>query len=530
MNPRASRVLFLGLDGGVQSVLDPVFERGWMPNLAGFWRRAASGRLRSTEPMVTPVAWTSFSTGRSPLSHGVHDFNYLDPRDRTIRDHDAGTVRGPTIWQILSDLGGSVVSLGLPLTHPAPPARGLIVAGADAPNLTEAFAQCPDFGRRIRVEVPNYTNKLVWKRRPSTAEEALIEAQRCRAIFHAQVETAARADARVDWTAMMVHFHNLDSLQHRMWPYFDVDETGLRESGFSEAVESSLRGLDDAIGRLLELASLRDAAVVAVSDHGFGPCRSLVNVNGMLRAAGLQRTRVYGTRFRYRAIRVAERFRRWRALRRPGGLAPSKARPIDGQISCDWKQTVAFAPFGQLCGNIFLNPQAVAGASADRALAEIIELLKDARDPERGERLFADVFSSAERFGVDPAEEGMPDLFALSADGYQAQAKWSERYRNTLLLADPGLPGTHWADGVVAIDAPGVRAGRGLNAELQDLAPSTLALLGLEVPAKMQGRVLHEAFDHPLEELRGEERAPIPPPSLDDDPLLHVVGSGADFA
>src|SRR5690606_16037002 len=111
--------------------------------------------------------------------------------------------------------------------------------GADAPNLTEAFAQCPDFGRRIRVEVPNYTNKLVWKRRPSTAEEALIEAQRCRAIFHAQVETAARADARVDWTAMMVHFHNLDSLQHRMWPYFDVDETGLRESGFSEAVESS---------------------------------------------------------------------------------------------------------------------------------------------------------------------------------------------------------------------------------------------------------------------------------------------------
>ena len=43
----------------------------------------------------TPVAWTSFSTGCTPLVHGVHDFNYLDPHDRTIRDHHAGTVRVP---------------------------------------------------------------------------------------------------------------------------------------------------------------------------------------------------------------------------------------------------------------------------------------------------------------------------------------------------------------------------------------------------------------------------------------------------
>lgn len=526
MTPRASRVLFLGLDGGVQTILDAAFDRGWMPNLARFWSRAASGRLKSTEPMVTPVAWTSFSTGCSPLVHGVHDFNYLDPSDRTIRDHDATTARAPTIWQILSERGGSVVSLGLPLTHPAPPARGLIVAGADAPSFDEAFAQCPDFGRRIRAEVPDYTHKLVWKRRPKTAEDALIEAQRCRAIFQAQAEAALKADARVDWTAMMVHFHNLDSLQHRMWPYFDIDDTGLRETGFTQAVEQSLRALDEAIGRLLELASQRDAAVMVVSDHGFGPCRSLVNVNGMLRAAGLQRTRVYGTRFRYRAIRVAERFRRWRAMRRTGGVAPSKARPIDGQISCDWKHTIAFAPYGQLCGNIFLNPKAVAGASADRALAEIIELLKDARDPERGDRLFADVFSAAERFRVDPAQEGMPDLFALSADGYQAQAKWSERYRNTILLTDPGLPATHWADGVVAIDAPGVQTGATLDAELQDLAPSALTLLGLEVPDHMQGRTLHEAFAGPLGSPRAEEPASASPKS---DPMLHAVGSGADF-
>ncbi|MDR3618112.1 MAG: alkaline phosphatase family protein [Paludisphaera borealis] len=525
MSSLASRVLFIGLDGGTQTVLRPIFERGWMPNLAGFWRRAASGALRSTEPMVTPVAWTSFSTGCTPLVHGIHDFNYLEPTDGTIRDHHAGTVRVPTLWEIVSELGGSVVSLGLPLTYPAPPIRGLCVAGADAPDRAHAFAQCPEFETMLRAEVPDYTHKLVWKRRASTADEARREADRCCVIFRAQAEAAERADRLVDWTTLMVHFHNLDSLQHRMWPYFDVDETGLREPGLNEAVERCMRALDDGIGRLLELASARDAAIVVASDHGFGPCRSLVNMNGMLRAAGLQRSHVYGTRLRYRAIRLAERFRRWRALRQPGGTTPAKARPVDGQISCDWKRTVAFAPYGQLCGNIFLNPDAVQGAEAERAATELVELLADARDPETGDRLFADVFAAAERFGVDPAEHAMPDVFALSTDGYQAQAKWSERHRNTLLRPDHELPATHWAEGVVAIDAPGVVPGARIAAELHDLAPTTLALLGCDVPRHMEGRVLHEAFTVPSPVDGG---LPLSAP-MDGDPCLDVVGSGADF-
>ncbi len=497
MSSLTSRVLFIGLDGGARAVLDPVFERGWMPNLAGFWARAASGPLRSTEPMVTPVAWTSFSTGCTPLIHGVHDFNYMDTSSRTIHDHHAGTVRVPTLWEIVGGLGGSVVSLGLPLTYPAPPLRGLCVAGADAPDRAHAFAQCPGFEAMLRAEVPAYTHKLVWKRRSRTAEEALREADRCVAIFEAQAEAAFRADGLVDWTTMMVHFHNLDSLQHRMWPYLDVDETGLREPGMNAAVERCLRGLDAAVGRLLDLASARDAAVVAASDHGFGPCRGLVNVNGMLRAAGLQRTRVYGTRLRYRTIRLAERFRRWRALREPGGTAPSKARPLDGQMSCDWKRTIAFAPYGQLCGNVFLNPEAVGGGAAavERAAVELVEMLADARDPATGARLFADVYAATERFGVDPAEHAMPDVFALSADGYQAQAKWSERHRNTIIRPDHELPATHWAEGVVAIGGPGVSPGARLAAELHDLAPTALAMLGHAVPSHMEGRVLLEAFD-----------------------------------
>jgi predicted AlkP superfamily phosphohydrolase/phosphomutase len=297
----------------------------------------------------------------------------------------------------------------------------------------------------------------------------------------------------------MVHFHNLDSLQHRLWPYLDVDETGIREPGWNEEVGRCLDVLDESVGRLMELASRRDAAVIAVSDHGFGPCKALVNVNGLLREAGLQRGLMYGTRFRYRAERLGDRFHRWLTRTAPGGPGRRLPRSMDGQVGCDWKRTVAFAPFGQLSGCIFLTPEVNANAArAERTRAEIIDVFRNARDPETGDRLFSDVFDTADRYDVDPRAEGLPEVFALSADGYQAQAKWGVTVRNQRLKPDPNLPGTHWMDGIVAIHAPDVRAGGHLRANLEDIAPTALAMLGIRVPETMEGRVLHEAFENPL--------------------------------
>jgi predicted AlkP superfamily phosphohydrolase/phosphomutase len=528
MPASATRVVFLGLDGGTMTVLRPWFDRGLLPNLASLWRRSAFGTLRSSEPMVTPVAWTSFATGCTPPVHGIHEFYYVDPSDRTVRANHSGRVRVPSLWQVLSAAGHEVVSLNLPMTYPPPRVRGLVVAGSDAPGLDWAFAQCPDFGAEIFAELPDYTNKIVWKDRPRTLDSLRSQAARNRAIFRAQAEAAERADARTDWSALLVHFHNLDSLQHRLWPYLDVDETGLRQAGWNAEVEGCLRTLDESAGRLLELASKRDAAVIAVSDHGFGPCRALVNVNGLLRRAGLQRALMYGTRFRYRAQRLSGRFHRWLTRQAPGGAGRRLPRSIEGQIGCDWKRTVAFAPFGQLSGCILLNRAVVGRESlAERIRRDVIEVCRAARDPATDTPLFTDVFDVAGRYGVDPAAEGLPDVLALSRDGYQAQAKWGVSLKNELLRPDPNLPGTHWMDGVIAIDAPDVRPGHRLLANLQDVAPTALAMLGVRVPKGMEGRVLHEAFETPLPVRYGSR------PVIETDPrfeALLAAGFGAGCA
>jgi predicted AlkP superfamily phosphohydrolase/phosphomutase len=488
------RVLFLGLDGATLTALGPLFERGVLPNLRTLWGRAASGTLRSTTPMVTPVAWTSFLTGCSPVRHGIHEFYHVDVTAGTICPSHADRIQTATLWQILSGQGRPVVSLNLPMTYPTLGVEGLVVAGTDAPSLDAAFAQCPDFGEQVRGSLPSYTNKNLWKSRPRTLDDLKAVAARTSVLFLEQARAALMADARVDWSALLVHFHNLDGLQHRVWPELDVEESGpAPDPAWAREVGRCLRSLDDACGILLELAQRRGAAVVALSDHGFGPCRAIVNVNGLLAKAGLQRPLSYGTRYRYRISRLRDRWIRWRFRDRPG-LAQRLPRSIAGEVGCDWKRTAAYAPYGQLSACVFLHPPGLRESAAGARLrGEIVQMLREASDPESGARLFADAFDTAETYGLDARAAGIPDVLAPSADGYQAQAKWSP-FDKTLVRPDPDLPGTHWSQGVVAIDAPGVRRGDHLDADLQDIAPTALALLGVTAHESFDGRVLREAF------------------------------------
>lgn len=503
--PIAHRILFLGLDGGTEAVLDAAFARGWMPQTASLWRNAATGALRSSDPMITPVAWTSFSTGCLPQRHGIHEFYHVDPEDGSIRPNHAGRVKVPTLWHALSAAGREVAVLNLPMTYPPPRVQGLVVAGSDAPGLDWAFVQCPEFGRNVREALPDFTHKVIWKRRPRSVEELEDLSRRTCAIFRAQADAALMADRRVDWTSLLVHFHNLDGLLHRAWPDLDLDETSQTDARRHRAAVLCLRALDEAIGSLLELAARRGAAVIAASDHGFGPCKRLVNVNGLLRAAGFQKSPGWSHLAAHRAARLGDKVRRWMAKRRPDGSARRMPRTLEAQVRCDWRKTQAFAPFGQLSACVMLASRRRGWPHAnrdERIAREIVQALRATRDPETGARLFADVYHVARRYRLDPIAEGLPDVMGLSADGYQAQGKWSMG-DNVLLAPDPNLPATHYREGILAIDAPGVRPTGRLKARLHDVAPTTLAMLGLDIPEVMQGRVVHEAFLAPLPVRKG---------------------------
>src|SRR5207237_972980 len=140
-----------------------------------------------------------------------------------------------------------------------------------------------------------------------------------------------------DWSALMVQFQNLDPFQHRAWRYLNVDETGIEDPPWNAAAALVLRGLDDAIGRLCELAERRGAGVLAVSDHGFGPCRGRIHANRILIDAGLARLPGLRGRLRRRLAQGIDHLRLWGAKHGdPGARASSFDTSIAAQFPFDW--------------------------------------------------------------------------------------------------------------------------------------------------------------------------------------------------
>ena len=121
------RLIIVGVDGGDWQNLRPLAEAGKLPNFARLLKDGATGPLRSEEPMLSPLLWTTMATGRYPEDHGILNFTVVDPKtgarvpvSRLYRKVDA-------FWNMLSRHDRTVDVIGWLATDPAESIAGVMV-------------------------------------------------------------------------------------------------------------------------------------------------------------------------------------------------------------------------------------------------------------------------------------------------------------------------------------------------------------------------------------------------------------------
>lgn len=511
-----SRLLVIGLDGATYDLLRPWAESGRMPNLARLMADSARAVVNSTRPYITPVAWTTFQTGCDPHEHGILDYRYLDHRRRLLLLNHAGRIARPTLFDSINAADGQVVSLNLPMTFPASAAvRGMVVGGLDSPSIEAALAPYPAFAKRLRATGARFDLGTVWRRKPTTFEEFASGIEQTDAIFRGQATAANVADRMTEWRLMVVQLQVLDSLQHRCWNWLHAGDAHAAELWMSKA-RQALRALDDCLGELMELAARRGAAVVALSDHGFGSFRGKITLAEILAQAGLLFWPRGGAAAGYYLRSGAWRMRKYLYRRfQPGCSTAQLTRPLDSLLPIDWRRTRALAMHGNLGGLIYLNTRRRFAAGPlkterqrEQALAEVLHAFKSAIHPETGEPLFVEVFGTAERYGVDPLEKLWPDVLAIPTPGFHTRHKFDARPQ--LVRADAAMAATHRSEGVLLLHAPGVRGGDHAAAELRDVAPTILRLLGIAAPRHMSGQTLRGMLAGNVPRVRSEAYAAQP--------------------
>jgi predicted AlkP superfamily phosphohydrolase/phosphomutase len=78
--PLVKRLIVVGFDGQEPTITERMMAEGKLPNMQKLSDQGCYSRLRSTFPSITPVAWSSFTTGTNPGKHNIFDFLDRDPR------------------------------------------------------------------------------------------------------------------------------------------------------------------------------------------------------------------------------------------------------------------------------------------------------------------------------------------------------------------------------------------------------------------------------------------------------------------
>jgi predicted AlkP superfamily phosphohydrolase/phosphomutase len=92
---RVDKVIVLGFDGLDPGLLQQYIKKGILPNMASLMEKGDFKAMRSTTPPISPVAWSSFSTGVNPGKHNIFDF--LAPERRSyLSKLSSAEIRPPT--------------------------------------------------------------------------------------------------------------------------------------------------------------------------------------------------------------------------------------------------------------------------------------------------------------------------------------------------------------------------------------------------------------------------------------------------
>jgi predicted AlkP superfamily phosphohydrolase/phosphomutase len=508
-------VWVIGLDGASFELIRPWVKAGELPTFERLMHGGAHGVLRSPVPQ-SPPAWASFITGCNPGKHGLYE--WTQPRRGSYEvDLACGAMcRSQTLSHILSEQGRTVGVVNVPMTYPPEDVNGFMISGFDTPYGNTKFTYPPDLYDELQRHWNHYTILPIIVGVPlrQTAQNFHETINQREQVMYFLME-------RYDPEFFMLVFNATDSLQHLCLQSYS--DNG-RNAAQLECLRSIYKRLDAVLAGLIEKLP-DDTSLLVVSDHGGRPLRSYIHLDhwlaqqGWLRYASdspalanqRRRARLVGGAMTMLKAAIPQGLKA--RLRTSMGNLHTRMEKAATASLLDWAHTKAYSASSQ---GVYINlkgrqPHGTVepGREYEDLQQRITEALMKLRDPNDGEPVVARVYKKEELFR-GPYLDLAPDLYIHWRE--DAYLSWSNTSCSDSQLFTPPralemediVPdegsgtriGCHRQEGILLMYGDKVRSGiRIENAQIVDVAPTILALMGEPIPMEMDGRALTEALE-----------------------------------
>jgi predicted AlkP superfamily phosphohydrolase/phosphomutase len=505
-----TRAVLFGLDGATFTVLDDLVRRGVMPYLGEFTREGARATLISNVPPLTPSAWSTLVTGRTPGHHGITGFfQFVSPGSLTVQVASSRQLCCETIWSMVNRHGLRAGSLNFVAHQPPPRIDGYVIPGWTPWRWLRRFSHPAGLIEKLTSELPTFDVKELAmdfdQERKSLAGMAEED-------YETWIDLHIRRDRQ--WFSLLRHqltrdpceltaivFDGVDKLQHLLWPYLDPSMQPVKPTTAFQRIRGLVleyfREIDGFLRETVEICG-PDAAVFVVSDHGFTGTGQTLSINTWLEQEG---------------------YLVWK----PESDGSEREEPYFHRLQAfDMSRTRAFA-LASSSNGVYIpvrgrnSAEGVAPEEYEtfrRDLANAI--LTRCVDPKTREPLVTRVWTREEVF-AGPHMELAPDLtLTLRDHGF-----FSVRRSDSVLTKRATVMGTHHPEGVLIAHGPGIRRGATIDpVRLVDIAPTVLHTMDVPVPCDLEGHIVEELFTSERAAVRtrvGDRTAAVA--AADDAPL-----------
>ncbi len=468
--PRERKVMVIGLDCAAPELVFDKF-RDELPTLRQLYQGGVYGELESIIPAITVPAWSAMMSSKDPGTLGIYGFrNRRDYSYDNLYIATGDYVKEPRLWDILGEAGKQVALVGVPQTFPLKPVNGKTVACFLTPTLEGGFTWPQSLAEKVLSLAPRYQVDVPNFRTPD--KDWLL--QQIWDMTEMRFEVLNYLQENEPWDYFMWVEMGVDRIHHGLWSFMDPGhrryEPGNKYEG---AIKEYYKLIDAQLARMLARID-DDTVVLVVSDHGGKKMDGGICVNEWLWRNG------------YLALKEPP----------PEDLHDENGRRIltpFAKVEVDWEKTIAWGEGGYY-GRVFLNvegrePQGVVKrAEYEKTRDELIERFEAIPDPD-GNDIGTRVYKPQDIY--HKVHNVAPDLIV-----YWGNLDWrsvgSFGHGGFYTFENDTGPddANHASNGLfILYDPRQPDAGREVKGRhLLDVAPTLLELMGVNVPADMQGK------------------------------------------
>ncbi len=289
------KVLWLAVDSFDWDIIEPLIEKGRMPNLAALRAKGAWGQLLTKPPLLSPVLWTTIATGKSPEKHGIVDFIATDPSKGTVLPETSTLRKSSAFWNILSDSGVTVGVVAWWASFPAERVDGFIATDRIAYHLFKDMIEDQPDDNPLKVYPSRFWPLVASRIKPPAriGDDELsrfIDMKRFAPSFTAD-DVSRVNDFRTVLAAAstyleagrdlfrehptdvrVLYFEGPDTTSHLFMPFAPPDPEGVDPrlvEAFGSVVDEFYVYQDELIGQLVGEFADEETTIIICSDHGF---------------------------------------------------------------------------------------------------------------------------------------------------------------------------------------------------------------------------------------------------------------------